>query len=77
MTQHGSDNRLKRDPKAASAQAALTGWVVYRPRPWHFVGVFGSREEAELKRERAGPEYQVEFGTAEVESGEFDGGGRQ
>lgn len=75
MTQYGSD--IERDPKAASAQAALTGWIVYRPRPWHFVGVFGSREEAELKRERAGPDYQVEFGTADVESGEFDGAGPQ
>ncbi len=77
MTQYGSDDRSKREAKTASAQAALTGWVVFRPRPWHFVGVFGSREEAELKRERAGPDYQVEFGTADVESGEFDGGGRQ
>ena len=77
MTQYGSDDRGKRGAKAASAQAALTGWVVYRPKPWHFVGVFGSREEAELKRGRAGPEYQVEFGTADVESGEFDGAGPQ
>lgn len=75
MTRHRSDDHGKKDANAASRQAALTGWVVFRPRPWHFVGVFGSREEAELQRERAGADYQVEFGTADVESGEVEGPG--
>ena len=75
MTQHRSDDHRKKDGNLASRQAALTGWAVFRPRPWHFVGVFGSREEAERRRERAGADYQLEFGTANLESGEFDGAG--
>ena len=56
----------------SSPEAALTGWIVFRPKPWNFVGVFGSREEAETKRQRAGAHYQVTFGTADVASGRLE-----
>lgn len=52
---------------------ALTGWVVFRLRPWHVLGIFGSSEEADLQRARAGADYQLAFGTADPASGAFDG----
>lgn len=75
MTQHPSDDHGKKDVTASGQPTALTGWVVFRPRPWHFLGVFGSREQAERERVRAGTDYQVEFGTADGGRGEFDGAG--
>ena len=59
--------------QATGRAAALTGWIVFRPRPWHFVGVFACREQAETERARGGQEYQVAYGTADVESGRYDG----
>lgn len=75
MMQHKSDDPAKDDANASKRPEPLTGWVVFRPKPWHFIGVFGSREQAERQRERAGTHYHVEFGTADVESGNFDGTG--
>lgn len=70
MTKGRSDD----DGKAETSRAApLCGWIVFRPRPWHFVGVFACREQAETERARGGQEYQVAYGIADVESGRYDG----
>lgn len=73
MKQGGSDDHGKTDAVASSRAAALTGWIVFRPKPWHFLGVFACREQAEIERARGGEDYQVEFGTADVKSGRYDG----
>lgn len=72
MTERRSSDDARKGSTASIRQDALTGWVVFRPKPWHFVGVFGSREEAELERERAGVDYQAAFGTADGASGRFE-----
>lgn len=54
------------------SEAVLTGWIAFRPKRWDFAGVFGSREEAETKRQRAGADYQLTFGTADVASSRFE-----
>lgn len=69
MTEQGASDEGIPGPSASHPAETLTGWVVFRPKPWHFVGVFSSREEAELECERAGSAYQVAFGTADAASG--------
>ena len=69
MTARRSDDQGNNASTGSTSQAALTGWIVFRPKPWDFIGVFGSRDEAEAVRVRAGAAYQVTFGTADVTSG--------
>ena len=53
--------------------AAVSGWGVFRRRPWDFAGVFPSRAEAVREQEqRAGSDYEVAFGTAHIGSDRFD-----
>ena len=40
----------------------LTGWGVVRDAPWHFAGLFGTKEEAEAKAKQLGPEYEARHG---------------
>lgn len=72
MTEQRASDERNPGPCASHRAETLTGWVVFRPKPWDFVGVFGSREEAELECERAGTAYQVAFGTADAASGTLD-----
>ena len=37
----------------------LQGWGVVRCEPWHFVGVYGTREEAESEARQRGDDYIV------------------
>lgn len=40
----------------------VKGWGVFRQEPWHFVGVFPTKEAAEAKARDMGPGYIVAFG---------------
>lgn len=42
----------------------LTGWGVFRggEKPWHFVGMFASKEDAQAKAAEMGPDYEVQWG---------------
>lgn len=40
----------------------LTGWGVVRSAPWHFAGIFETKQQAESKANELGPEYEVHFG---------------
>jgi hypothetical protein len=40
----------------------LIGWGVFRPKPWHFAGLFGSSRQAEAKARELGVGYTVRFG---------------
>lgn len=52
---------------------AISGWGVFRREPWDFVGIFDDRASAEReKRERAGDDYEVAFGTAHRGSPRFE-----
>lgn len=57
----------------AQDSSAVSGWGVFRREPWDFVGVYDDREAAEReRRERAGDDYEVAFGTAYVGSPRFE-----
>lgn len=47
------------DPKNPGCKV---GWGVYKMKPWHFVGLFGTRSEAEAELKRRGSGYSVAFG---------------
>lgn len=40
----------------------LTGWGVVRSAPWHFAGIFATKEEADAKANELGEEYEVAHG---------------
>jgi hypothetical protein len=49
----------------------LTGWGVVRNGPWHFVGIYPTKEEAEAKAAAMGPEYEVHYGENREGSDDF------
>lgn len=49
----------------------VKGWGVYRDSPWHFAGIFSTREEAEQKRDTIGTDYKVAFGSRRLASDDF------
>jgi hypothetical protein len=40
----------------------VTGWGVVRSNPWHFVGIFPTKEVAEAKVAEMGDGYGVKWG---------------
>jgi hypothetical protein len=42
----------------------LTGWGVIRggDNPWHFVGIYADKAEADAKAKEMGPDYEVKWG---------------
>ena len=40
----------------------IRGWGVLQPAPWHFVGVFASKADADAKALAMGPSYAVHWG---------------
>ena len=42
----------------------ISGWGVVRvaPATWHFVGIYQSKADADLKAAELGPDYVVRFG---------------
>lgn len=41
----------------------LAGHCVIRRNPWHFLGIYATRGEAEYQAKYAGGDYEVVFGT--------------
>ena len=39
-----------------------SGWAVVRSDPHHFVGMFGSEDEAQAKAREMGDGYEVKYG---------------
>ncbi len=56
---------LKHD---ASNKGWVLGWVVYKPEPWDFRGVFGEKADADLISSILGGGYRVEYGSHRVGS---------
>lgn len=40
----------------------IKGWGVLRSSPWHFVGLFSDKAQAEAKAREMGADYKVRFG---------------
>ncbi len=40
----------------------IKGWGVFKDAPWHFVGKYADRAQAEAKAHEMGSEYQVRLG---------------
>ena len=40
----------------------LKGWGVTRNAPWHFAGIFQTKEEAEVRAKELGADYEVHYG---------------
>ena len=61
--------------KAATPLAigkALRGWGVFRPSPYHFVGLYRTKAEAEARAAAMGSsEYLVSYGAQEVGTENF------
>ena len=49
----------------------LTGWGVVRNAPWHFVGIFSDKGEAEAKAHEMGDQYEVHWGENREGSDDF------
>ena len=50
---------------------AVTGWGAIALDPWHFAGLFTSRDEAEERASEMGPNYVVRFGDNPVGTDRF------
>jgi hypothetical protein len=49
----------------------LTGWGVVRGSPWHFAGIFPTKDEADAKATEMGDGYEVHFGENREGSDDF------
>jgi hypothetical protein len=51
----------------------IRGWGVVRcpPYPWHFIGMFDSKEEAEAAAKNAGSGYQARYGDNQAGTDNF------
>lgn len=49
----------------------LTGWGVVRWEPWHFIGIFAEKGEAEARARSQGPDYIVRYGEHEEGTEDF------
>lgn len=51
----------------------LTGWGVLRggDRPWHFVGLFPTKAEAEARARELGSDYEVRWGDNQAGTDNF------
>jgi hypothetical protein len=51
---------------------ALRGWGVIRPSPYHFLGLYRTKTEAEVRALAMGdPEYLVSYGAQEIGTENF------
>lgn len=49
----------------------LIGWGAVRELPWHFAGLFASREEAQLRSDALGDGYVARYGERDETSDTF------
>lgn len=49
----------------------IKGWGVVREKPWHFVGIFSTKELAEKKALESGADYVVRFGENQAGTDNF------
>jgi hypothetical protein len=56
-----------------TAGKTAKGWGVYRPAPWHFAGIYPSKERAEAKAQELGPQYATSYGEHQVGTDNFVG----
>ena len=49
----------------------LIGWGAVLATPWHFAGLFGSQEEAQMKADAMGEGYVARYGERQDESDTF------
>ncbi len=49
----------------------LKGWGVVRGAPWHFVGLYETKEQAESVARQSGPDYQVKYGENQAGTDNF------
>lgn len=49
----------------------VKGWGVIRSAPWHFAGLFLSKEEADALRNKLGADYRVANGSHRIGSDDF------
>lgn len=64
--------RLDCDPLGAEHSEVVRGWgVVRKEPPWHLVGIFQTRAEAEAKLGRLSEDYTVRFGEGREALNEF------
>jgi hypothetical protein len=52
-------------------QKSLVGYCALRRNPWHFVGIYATREEAEQWAKMAGKDHEVAFGAYRERSDDF------
>jgi len=62
------ERNLRPDPRNVGW---TLGWGVFRNEPWHFAELFNSREEAQVKLEELGSEYEVAYGSNRDGSDDF------
>nr|WP_239990612.1 MULTISPECIES: hypothetical protein [unclassified Pseudomonas] len=56
------------------APGSVLGWGVTRNSPWHFVGVYLTKDAAQAKAADLGGEYKVSYGSHELGTDSFIGG---
>ncbi len=49
----------------------VIGWAVYRLEPWHLFGFYTNETEARAAQKRAGPTYDVAFGSSTLTGDDF------
>lgn len=50
---------------------SLIGYCVIHRNPWHFLGIYATREEAERHAKQAGNDYEAAFGAYYEKTDEF------
>lgn len=59
---------LKEDPEN---EGWVLGWGVFRPAPWHLVGVYATKDIADNKATILGDRYSVQYGSHRLGSNDF------
>jgi hypothetical protein len=62
---------LSNFPKDPVNANRVVGWAVYRFEPWHLFGFYTSETEARVAQRRAGPTYDVAFGSSTLTGDDF------
>jgi hypothetical protein len=58
-------------PLDSDNQGWIVGWGVIRNEPWDLAGMFPTKQEAEVAREKLGESYRVRYGSRKLGSNDF------
>jgi hypothetical protein len=61
-------------PADPDNDGSVLGWAVVRTAPWELIGIYATKEVAEIEVDHRGSGYLVEYGSHRLGTDEFIGG---